>query len=362
MLMMAPLLAFLFGPCIISPTLCREEVSLLLVRPYLSTLFLLSLLLFSIAACRQDPVPTILPQATVPQAVPAPPDVSGAVPAPAESPAPTPEPVLPTATPALAAMVNGEPILLSTYEKELARYEQAHLELGLNPDNNGNDYRSLVLDHLIDQRLIEQAAAELSISVSTAEVEQRLAEMQALTGGEENFAAWLQANQWSEDEFRQALATEMNTERMVGYVTADVPYAVEQVRARYIQVDDAGLAQAILEQVRGGGNFASLAQTHSLDRVTGQNGGDLGYFAPGSLLVPEVETAAFALEIDQVSDVIAVTGSSGRLTYYLVQLVDRNPNRALDGDARYALLQETFEKWLAERWSRATIERFVDSG
>lgn len=333
----------------------------MLVRPLLTTIFLLSLLLFSLAACRQDPVPTLQPQATVPRATAQVPDVAAAPVTPAEAAVPTAELVIPTATPALAAMVNGQPILLSTYEKELARYEQAHLELGLNPDSTDADYGSLVLDHLIDQLLIEQAAAELNITVSATEVEQRLAEMQALTGGAENFAAWLQANQWSEEEFRQALSTEMITEQTVGQITADVPYAVEQVRARYIQVGDAALAQAIADQLRAGANFAFLAQTHSLDRVTGQNGGDLGYFAPGSLLVPEVEAAAFALEIDQVSDVIAVTGSSGRLTYYLVQLVDRNPNMPLSGDARYVLLQETFESWLAGRWSRATIERFVDS-
>jgi hypothetical protein len=334
----------------------------LLVRRLLSTLFLLSLLLISLAACRQDPLPTVQPQATVPAAATQPANVAEEPASPAGPVTPTAEPVLPTPTPALAAMVNGQPILLSTYEQELARYEQAHLELGLNPNEDGVDYRSLVLDHLIDQLLIEEAAAELNITVSAAELEQRLVEMQTLTGGEENFVAWLQANQWSKEEFREALATEMLTERMVGHVTANVPYAVEQVRARYIQVEDATLAQSILEQVRAGASFAFMAQTHSLDRVTGQNGGDLGYFSPGSLLVPEVEAAAFSLEVDQVSDVIAVTGSHGRLTYYLVQLVDRNPNMPLSGDARYSLLQETFENWLAERWSRATIERFVDSG
>jgi hypothetical protein len=340
---------------------------LLLVRRSILRHFLLFLSFLFLAACRQPaPPPTLVAQATVPAALPAAPSPANGSEAPAaglvETQTPTAEPILPTPTPALAASVNGEPILLSSYEKELARYEQAHLELGLTPDANGVDYRRLVLDHLIDQLLIEQAARERNITVSAAEVEQRLAEMQALTGGEENFSAWLQANQWTREEFRQALATEMLTERMVGDVTADVPYAVEQVRARYIQVDDAALAQSILTQLRAGASFAFLAQTHSLDRVTGQNGGDLGYFAPGSLLVPEVEAVAFGLEIDQVSDVIAVTGSNGHLTYYLVQLVDRHANMPLSGDARYALLQATFESWLAERWANATIERFVDSG
>jgi hypothetical protein len=334
---------------------------LLVHRSILGHLLLFSSLFF-LAACRQEPPPTLAPQATVPVAATQPANVSEAPTGPVETETPTAEPVLPTPTPALAAMVNGQPILLATYEKELARYEHAHLELGLSPDADGVDYRRLVLDHLIDQLLIEQAATELAITVSAAEVEQRFAEMQALTGGEENFSAWLQANQWSREEFRQALGTEMLTERLVGHVTAEVPYAVEQVRARYVQVDDAALAQSILAQVRAGASFAFLAQTHSLDRVTGQNGGDLGYFAPGSLLVPEVEAVAFSLEVDEVSDVIAVTGSNGHLTYYLVQLVDRHPNMPLSADARYALLQATFESWLAERWSSATIERFVDSG
>ncbi|HEX6383799.1 MAG TPA: SurA N-terminal domain-containing protein [Anaerolineae bacterium] len=278
----------------------------------------------------------------------------------AEPPTATAVPPTPTPSEPLAALVNDQPIFLATYEKELARYEQAQTELGLASDAN---YHTLVLDALIERVLIAQAAAEQDITITPEMVAEKLTELREAAGGEENFVAWLEANQFTEEEFRQELATEMLTEQVVAAVTADVPVAVEQVRARYIQVDDAALAPSLLEQVRSGADFALLAQQHSLDRVTAENGGDLGFFARGSLLVPEVETAAFALtEPGEVGDVIAVTNADGQTTYYLVQLIERDPQRTLTADLRYTLLQERFESWLDELWQEADIVRFVDTG
>ena len=274
----------------------------------------------------------------------------------------TPTAVPPTPTPSepLAALVNDEPVLLATYEKELARYEQAQTELGLAGDDN---YRALVLDALIERALIAQAAAAQDVTVTLPMVEEKLAELREMAGGEANFTAWLEANQFTLEEFRQELAAEMVTEQMVAVVTAEVPVTLEQVRARYIQVDDASLARSLLEQVRAGADFALLAQQHSLDRATAQNGGDLGFFARGSLLVTEVEAAAFALaEPLEVSDVVSATNDQGQTTYYLVQLVERDPERPLTADLRYVLLQERFEGWLDELWQEAEIVRFVDTG
>lgn len=285
---------------------------------------------------------------------------AGAPAATAELPTATAVPPTPTPSEPLAALVNDEPVFLATYEKELARYEQAQVELGLAGDDN---YRSLVLDALIERTLIAQAAAAQDVTVTPPMVEEMLVELRETAGGEANFTAWLEANQFTLEEFRQELAAEMVTEQMVAVVTADVPVAVEQVRARYIQVDDSALATSLLEQLRAGADFALLAQQHSLDRATAQNGGDLGFFAQGSLLVPEVETAAFALaEPLDVSDVVSATNAQGQTTYYLVQLIERDPQRPLTADLRYVLLQERFESWLDELWQEAEIVRFVDTG
>ena len=330
------------------------------MRYRLLTILFLALVL--LIACNDNPAPATTPDAAGIEAGPviatdsAPVDPAATT----EPPPPTAVPPTPTPSEPLAALVNDEPVFLATYEKELARYEQAQAELGLAGDDN---YRTLVLDALIERTLIAQAAAAQDVAVTPTMVEEKLAELRETAGGEANFTAWLEANQFTLEEFRQELAAEMVTEQMVAVVTADVPVAVEQVRARYIQVDDAAQAGSLLEQVRAGADFALLAQQHSLDRATAQNGGDLGFFARGSLLVPEVEAAAFALaESLAVSDVVSATNDQGQTTYYLVQLIERDPQRPLTADLRYLLLQERFEGWLDELWQEAEIVRFVDTG
>ena len=154
-------------------------------------------------------------------------------------------------------------------------------------------------------------------------------------------------------------AAELVTGEMVARLTAGVPDTAEHVRARYIQMDDAALAQSVLDRARAGDDFAFLAEQNSVDRVTGEIGGDLGFFAPGSLLVPEVEAAAFALQPGEVSDVIAVTNSAGATTYYIIQVTEREADRALGVDAYQARLEAAFDAWLADLRAAATIERFV---
>lgn len=51
-----------------------------------------------------------------------------------------------------------------------------------------------------------------------------------------------------------------------------------------------------------GEDFAALAQAHS-DCPSGQKGGDLGSFGRGQM-VPEFETATYALQVGGLSDVI----------------------------------------------------------
>jgi len=278
-----------------------------------------------------------------------------------ESTAVPPSPIPPTPTPQLAALVNGQPLLLADFEKELARFELAQAELGIETGSDVEDYRQLVLDALIERELIHQAAAAQGLNVGADIVESKLNELRGSTSDHGSFDDWLIANQWTMEEFREALAAEMLVEEIVAVVTANVPEAMEQVRVRYIQVDDSDQAQNLLAQLREGSDFASLAQQYSLDQATAPYGGDLGFFARGSLLVPEVETAAFDLEPEEVSDIITVIDEeNGQASYYIVQLIERDDSRTLGADRRYRLLEEAFETWLDAQKAGATITYLVE--
>ena len=72
-----------------------------------------------------------------------------------------------------------------------------------------------------------------------------------------------------------------------------------EYNASHILVESEEEAQALIEQLEGGADFAALAQEHSIG-PSGPNGGQLGWFTAG-MMVPSFEEAVFALEVGEVS-------------------------------------------------------------
>jgi parvulin-like peptidyl-prolyl isomerase len=321
-----------------------------------SYFFVIGLLVVGLlgTACAEQDGPEIVPTTAV--SAPTIPPTAAIIPTPTAIP-PTPTPTEP-----MAALVNNQPIFLAEYEQELARYEQAQAEMGSVPGADGTDYRTLVLDVLIEKELIAQAATQRGVAVTDEAVAAKMAAFESEAGDSGNFDAWLSANLYTREQFQVALAEEMLTEAVAANVTAEMPTMAEQIKARYLQVDDLALAENLRQQIQTGADFGALANQYSLDRITAENGGDLGdYFARGSLLIPQVEEAAFALQPGETSAVITDTGPDGVPTYYLVQTVERDPERPLKANMRYTMLQQAFETWLDGLWQSADITRLIES-
>ena len=74
----------------------------------------------------------------------------------------------------------------------------------------------------------------------------------------------------------------------------------EEVRARHILVESEDEAKAILEQLKAGADFATLAKEKSKDPGSAE-GGDLGYFTKDQM-VPEFADVAFKMYPGQLSN------------------------------------------------------------
>ncbi len=263
----------------------------------------------------------------------------------------------PTPQPPMVARVNQQPIYKERFEREVNRYLVGQQALGISANANDLEIRQIVLDQMIDQALIAEKANTLGFTVSAQTVTEQIESLKAEVGGEENLATWLKNNEFTAAEFALSLSEMMLSQQVYENITADVPYAVEQVRASYIQVDDPTLAATIVEQARASAPFAQLAQLYSLDRHTGENGGDLGFFPRNWLFVPEIEQAAFALQVGEISDPIAVPHADGSgSAYYIVQVTEIDSQRRLSEQQRNALLTQTFQTWLDEQRAAAVVE------
>ncbi|MGB1251702.1 MAG: SurA N-terminal domain-containing protein [Candidatus Promineifilaceae bacterium] len=279
--------------------------------------------------------------------------------APVNTPAPT-EPIVPTNTPTatprpLAASVNGRLLYLSDYETKLVQFREWYGDQ--TPDEQ--DIRAFTLDAQITQILLEQAAVELGIEIPDGVIEQAISEAITDSGGEEGYEVWLETSGFTEATYRVQLKEEMLAQAVLNIVTQEVPSTDAFVRARYVQVDDATQADTVLAELAAGADFGTLVSLYSIEPSKAVTKGDLGFFNRGTLLVPEVEAAAFTLNPPEVSDVLAVTRDDGSTTYYIVQTTASEPFRALSAEQYAQKLQWFFENWLMERRISAEIETFL---
>jgi len=144
----------------------------------------------------------------------------------------------------------------------------------------------------------------------------------------------------------------------------DVP---EQVSARHILIRverDAeaadvearrAVAQAALDRLSAGADFAELARELSEDVGTRERGGDLGFFRRGQM-VAEFEDVAFALEPDQLSDLVRTD-----FGFHVILATGRREAHKQTLEEVYEeLAEELLRREAGERRQRETIDRLVD--
>lgn len=100
--------------------------------------------------------------------------------------------------------------------------------------------------------------------------------------------------------------------------------------------------QGLLEQIKGGADFAELAKANS-DGPSAAQGGDLKFFARGRMAAP-FEKAAFALEVGKVSDIVET-----RFGYHIIKVTDhKDPSTTSYEQAKNSLIRQLTQRKQAE--------------
>jgi peptidyl-prolyl cis-trans isomerase C len=136
--------------------------------------------------------------------------------------------------------------------------------------------------------------------------------------------------------------------------------AEEEVHARHILVETEDEAKAILEQIKGGADFAQMAKDKSKDPGAA-DGGDLGYFTKDQM-VPEFAEVAFKMYPGQLSNPIKT-----QFGWHIIKVEDRRQRAVPDFDKikdqiDAFLVRKAQSEYVAKLRQTAKIERVDQPG
>jgi len=225
---------------------------------------------------------------------------------------------------------------MDEYQAEVQRMQAA---LGTEMATN---HEKDVLDDLINQTLLAQAAAENGFQLDDKALQERIDNLEP---SRQKFQAWLDAHGYTQESIKKALGRAIAAAWMRDKIAESVPEATEQVHARQIFLYDEDTANAVYAKLQNGTSFEKLAKAY--DPVTK---GDLGWFPRGFLFQKELDPVVFSLEEGSYSKVIKTD-----VGFHIIQVIERSKERRLNYDALKRLRHKAVEDWLKNKREQSKI-------
>jgi parvulin-like peptidyl-prolyl isomerase len=221
------------------------------------------------------------------------------------------------------AIVAGTPILRTDFERFFGQAEKAADARGEPfPDAGTAEYLVLqnqAVDYLIQRVELDREAKDLGITVTDAEVTQRLDEFkqQYFEGDEEKYKKEIGQIGLTEEDLLADIRAQLISEKIFDEVTKGISVPESEAQAYYddnedrfkvpesrevahILVETKKEAQDIYAQLQDGASFEELAKEHSTDEASAENGGKLT--DQKGTFVPEFEEVAFALDTGEIGE------------------------------------------------------------
>jgi peptidyl-prolyl cis-trans isomerase C len=311
----------------------------------------------SLSCRRKTPEPTKEPT-KVPTEVNKPQPGPGEVSPPSPSRRVQPEPNVPVETGpnSVAVTVNGANITEGEVDKLI------NMQLAGTPNRSPEvieQYKKILrqqaLEGLIVGRLLDEKVKDTNIVVTDEEVTSRLKEIASLQKPAmslEDFKKKMEEYGQNFDEVKGQVRKGLSYQKLIeaqpggkisvteqdanNFYTENIKHfeTPEQVRASHILIKpdtsdpnaDPNQAKAkaltkikgLLEQIKAGADFAQLARDNSAC-PSATRGGDLDFFPRGQM-EPSFEKAAFAMDVNQVSDIVETSYG-----YHIIKVTDRKP-------------------------------------
>lgn len=245
----------------------------------------------------------------------------------------------------IVALVGDEIVLASDVETQYLQYlSQGYTET--------EEVRCQIIEDLLYQKLLAHQAKLDSVDVSEDEVnkelERRLSTFTAQLGSQSALEEYFGKSILDiKNEFYDIIYNQLLSQRMQSSITSSVNITPEEVKNFYTRMSEDSdlpvmptqiqISQIVKipeinteeksrirkklisfrDRIKKGEDFKVLATLYSDDTESAKNGGELGFANRGDL-VPEFESAAFALKGNEISEVIET-----KFGYHIIQLIER---------------------------------------
>lgn len=315
------------------------------------------------------------------------------------------------------AIVNGEAIMFSEFDKVAApiiqQYKQATPEAEQTPERL-KDLKQKLIEQMVDDKVLKQEAKKNKIKVNKREIEEGIKQVKKRFKDENEFNEELKKENINSMQFEKRIEEQLTVMKLIEKEVkekAEKPtddqvkafydkiqskiagknlglekkeeeeiaslasyiskMSAEQVHARHIliQLDKKGTIEAksaalkrvkkVQEQLKSGADFEELAKKYSDDPGSKMQGGDLGFFAKGSM-VPEFDKVAFSLNVGQISDPVLTD-----FGYHIIKIEEKRASKKvtlddLKNDLKELLFQKTaqkrYESWMKDLKAKANIK------
>jgi foldase protein PrsA len=240
-------------------------------------------------------------------------------------------------------------------------------------DKMVEQYGSATVDQIISDKIVAAEAKKQKITVSASVVNKEIDKLKAQYGGDDAFNQALESNNTTLTTVKNDLKNylilkklmepdiKITDEEMKTYFNEnkDSFATVDQVKASHILVADEKTAKEIKQKLDNGEDFAALAKKYSTDEGTKANGGELGYFAKGTM-VTEFDNVAFSLPVNTISDPVKT-----EYGYHIIKVEAKKAAQAANYEDSKAQIKETlfdqkvdsqYQTWLDSKKKSYDIE------
>jgi foldase protein PrsA len=220
-----------------------------------------------------------------------------------------------------AATVNGQGIPLAEVKQQFdaAKSQYPQMFQGADSAARGKEVAKRLVDNLIDEKLVADAASKMGVTVTDAQIDKQLGQIRSQFKNQAAFDAALKKFGTTQDKLRAQIKSQLLTQAVQSKLSSSQNVSQKDIKAYYdkntsqfkqtaaknvsqilVAAKDKALADKILAQLKAGADFAALAKQYSIDKASAANGGVLGW--PTSPYVPEFQAAVDKLtKIGQLS-------------------------------------------------------------